>query len=141
MKKINTPMIFLIVAVMAAAVLILTHSLSNRYLNSHNKPSESAQINKCDRPGQKYSVNIENNRMNPKHTEAKTCDTLTITNSDNKRRELAFGRHNHHVGYDGISEKGLNSGESLTITLNQTGTFTFHDHFQEEVAGDFTVTN
>jgi hypothetical protein len=34
----------------------------------------------------------------------------------------------------------LRQGGSVTVTLVKTGTFHFHDHFHDEVAGSFTVT-
>jgi len=71
---------------------------------------------------------------------AKLCDTLTITNQDKTLREVAFGEHDHHASYDGVAERVLQNGQSLTITLNKTGTYHWHDHLHDEVEGYFTVT-
>lgn len=86
-----------------------------------------------------HQVTIQNSKVNPSHTEGVLCDTLTITNRDNTQRLVAFGLHDHHVAYDGITERLLARGQSVTVTLNQTGNFKFHDHLHDEVEGTFTV--
>jgi hypothetical protein len=52
---------------------------------------------------------------------------------------MAFGEHEHHTAYNGIYETTLKQNEGFKVVLNQTGTFRFHDHFDERVAGSFTV--
>lgn len=87
-----------------------------------------------------HQVIIQNNKVIPVNTVAQLCDSLTITNLDDKERLVAFGLHEHHVPYDGITEKTLIQGQSLTVTLVQAGHFRFHDHWHDEVQGTFTVT-
>ncbi len=70
---------------------------------------------------------------------ARRCDTLTITNEDSEAREVAFGLHEDHVPYDGVSERVLGKGQSVLVTLNETGSFRWHDHLHDEVQGRFTV--
>jgi uncharacterized membrane protein YukC len=53
---------------------------------------------------------------------------------------VAFGLHEHHVPYDGTTEKILIQGQSLTVTLVQAGNFRFHDHWHDQIQGTFTVT-
>lgn len=84
-------------------------------------------------------VTIWQNELHPAHTTAQLCDTLTITNADNTIRLMAFGAHDHHVPYDDITEQVLGRGQSLTLTLNQLGTYHYHDHLHDEIVGDFTV--
>jgi len=84
-------------------------------------------------------VIIQSDSVKPKNTIAKKCDTLIITNLDNQPRLMAFGQHDSHISYDGISEKLLAQNQSLKITLIKTGTYLFHDHQQDSVAGTFTV--
>jgi plastocyanin len=91
--------------------------------------------------GRAYHATIRNARVSSALVAAKRCDTLTITNEDTAAREVAFGIHDHHVPYDGVSERVLNKGQSLTVTLDQTGTFRWHDHLHDEVEGRFTVRN
>ena len=87
-----------------------------------------------------HQVVIKNNKVIPVNTVAPRCDSLTITNLDDKERLVAFGLHEHHVPYDGITEKILIQSQSLTVTLVQAGHFRFHDHWHDEVQGTFTVT-
>jgi len=88
-----------------------------------------------------HTVTIENDTATPVHTQAARCDRLTIINRDDKRREIAFGIHDRHVAYDGVLQRLLRKNESLTVNLTQSGDYHFHDHFQEEVEGTFTVGN
>jgi len=87
-----------------------------------------------------HKVIIQNNKVIPSNTVAPLCDTLTITNFDDKERLMAFGPHEHHVAYDGTLEKIVTQGQSLSVTLVQAGNFQFHDHYHDEVHGTFTVT-
>jgi len=91
-------------------------------------------------PGQtNHAVTIQNNVVTPSNTVGSRCETLTITNLDDMQRLIAFGPHEDHVAYDGIKEQAVTKGESLRVTLVQTGTFRFHDHDDDEVQGTFTV--
>lgn len=88
-----------------------------------------------------HGVTIQNGQPMPARTKARRCDILTVTNQDPRLRLIAFGPHERHISYDGISEKLLAQGQSLTITLISTGTYTFHDHLDDGAQGSFTVTN
>jgi hypothetical protein len=91
-------------------------------------------------PGQPNNlVIIKNDKVIPANTIAKRCQTLTITNHDTDQRLIAFGLHEKHVPYDGVTEQFLATGQSLTVTLVQTGSFRFHDHIHDEVQGTFSV--
>jgi FtsZ-interacting cell division protein ZipA len=82
---------------------------------------------------------IGNDKVLPQHTNAKRCDTLTITNLDDQDRIIAFGQHEHHTAYDGVTERYLNQNGTFSITLVQPGSFRFHDHENDAVQGTFTV--
>lgn len=86
-----------------------------------------------------YTMVVKDAQVLPDTIHGKQCDTLTIVNKDNLAREVAFGPHEDHVPYDGVAERVLNQGQSLTVTLNQTGSFRWHDHLHDEVQGYFTV--
>ncbi|MGH7241146.1 MAG: hypothetical protein ACREGB_02505 [Candidatus Saccharimonadales bacterium] len=90
--------------------------------------------------GQTYSVNIKNSKPSNATIHGKMCDHITYKNLDNVTREIAFGPHENHIPYDGVAERFLNQNQSFTITLNQTGSFHWHDHIHDEVEGYFTVT-
>jgi plastocyanin len=87
-----------------------------------------------------HQATIQNDVITPANTMAKLCDTLMITNRDERSRLIAFGVHDHHAPYDGIEERLLGQGESFTITLLEAGTFRFHDHTEDEVQATFVVT-
>jgi hypothetical protein len=110
---------------------------------SHYLEAGSEKVNKnktiCDYKGQEHVIKVHDNTLDPMHTDAKRCDSLTVVNADKQIRIMAFGVHEKHITYDGISEKNLDSGQQFTVTLNKTGTFKVHDHLQEEVGGTFTV--
>lgn len=87
-----------------------------------------------------HLVTITDNKLSTAYLEGKLCDTLTIRNNDNTLRLMAFGPHDKHQPYDGITEEVLTKGQSLHVTLNQLGTFSFHDHIHDELVTYFTVT-
>ena len=107
--------------------------------NINNRKAASAYP-KCEGKHLTHKVTIQNDKMRPRHTDAKRCDTLVITNLDNQPRIIAFGVHDKHVAYDGVTERYLSDKGTFQVRLIQPGTFKFHDHNQEEVAGTFTVT-
>ena len=92
--------------------------------------------------GTAYTAVIQGSKViSADRVKGKLCDTLTIVNKDNEAREIAFGNHEAHVPYDGIAERVLSKGQSLTITFNKAGSFHWHDHLHDEVEGFFTVSN
>ncbi len=93
----------------------------------------------CTTTGNEYIVTIADSKLSIDDIHAKRCDKLTIINADPTIRLIAFGTHDHHQAYDGATEQALAQGKSLSVTLIQTGTFTFHDHLHDEVEGTFTV--
>lgn len=104
------------------------------------RPLATASSRQCSgRSGALHTVTIQHNQLDPARVTARLCDRLTITNLDDRQREIAFGQHSRHTAYNGVTERVLGRGDSLTVTLNRAGIFTFHDHLQDEVAGTFTV--
>jgi plastocyanin len=124
--------------IVSAAVVITTNRLASGYLTSVASAASSGP-QKCPTVGANYRVAVKNNRMIPAHVEGRVCDTLTFTNADSTLRMIAFGPHDNHVPYDGVAEKVLSTNQSFTITLNQAGTYTFHDHIDDVATGSFTV--
>jgi len=101
--------------------------------------SRPAAAQACPADGQRHEVAIRQDHIIPEHTVAQRCDQLIITNYDDKLRLISFGEHDHHIPYAGVSETTLAQSQSLKLTLSQTGTYLFHDHYQDEVAGSFSV--
>lgn len=79
--------------------------------------------------------------MAPSHVDAKRCDILTIANKDPKIREIAFGEHEQHIEYNGVTENEIDSSQSFSVVLSELGTYHVHDHYDESVSATFTVKN
>jgi cytochrome o ubiquinol oxidase operon protein cyoD len=94
----------------------------------------------CQEVHANHKVTISNGKISPSHTEAHLCDTFTFINQDDKTRDIAFGPHPRHENYGGESEVTARKGYAKTITLNQSGTYIFHDHLDPGVIGHLTVT-
>lgn len=115
------------VVIIAGALMAWTHQTS-------------AHANACgDSSGKVLQVTIKDGQASPQISDGQLCDRITFTNQDNVTREIAFGPHENHLAYDGIADKFLNKNQSFTITLNQPGTFHFHDHLHDEAMGYFNV--
>ena len=125
----------------AAGLLLMAASVPLAIWITHTSSAELGNSrSRCNRSdGTVHKIIIKNDTVLPSHTDAKKCDTLTIINLDDRQRLMAFGRHENHISYDGISERLVGKGQSLTVRLITTGTFLFHDHAQDGVNGDFTV--
>ncbi|MDQ3064883.1 MAG: cytochrome o ubiquinol oxidase subunit IV [bacterium] len=93
----------------------------------------------CDENKTNHSVVIRDDDVRPGLLEAKRCDTLTFINEDPKVREIAFGTHPDDVSYGGKYEIVLDDARPETVTLNEVGEFTFHDHRDSQIVGQFTV--
>lgn len=101
-----------------------------------NKSTKDA----CSKTGKSITVTIKDDTFSETQINGQLCDTLTITNNDDKVRNIAFGVHDKHQPYDGVTEKLLKKDGSFTVTLNETGTFEVHDHLEEKTEATFTVT-
>lgn len=127
--------IIMIVAVVVGIVLGVGGVQVFHTRTQASRPCESTNAN-----AETHNVMIMDGKSEPAKVTGKLCDSLIITNMDSVAREIAFGAHANHVPYDGVAEQVLNAGQSFTITLNQLGSFEFHDHLHPLVAGYFTVT-
>lgn len=120
-------------------VLVALISFGAFFIGQNATEREAPETTNCESVGSSHVVEIKNDRFTPDSVDAKICDELTIVNKDDKLRLVAFGVHSQHIYYDGVTEKTLKKDQQLTVTLNQTGTYIFHDHLQEEVQGEFSV--
>ncbi len=93
----------------------------------------------CQELHDNHKVTIKNGIVSPRYIQAKPCDTLTFINEDDTPREIGFGSHPEHSGYAGQDDFLVYKRRGKTITLNQTGTYRFHDHLDPTVSGSFTV--
>jgi len=134
-RKNSTIFITLAFVAAGAGLVAAVMALANTLVNS------SPQANYgCSAHSKDHRVVIQNDKLSPAHLSAPKCDTLTIVNQDDEARLMAFGVHDAHMAYDGVTDRVLGRGQSFTVTLVKTGNFRFHDHEHDEVAGTFTVT-
>ena len=136
MKKTSTKRIIayvLGIAILASATAYSALKLGDQF------ESGTANAETCREKGASHVISISDNQMTPDHIEGKLCDTLTVKNNDNVLRFMAFGQHDEHKPYDGITQKNLDQGQEFTVTLNQTGSYIVHDHLHDEVKGTFRV--
>lgn len=94
----------------------------------------------CEEVHANHKVTISNGTVSPIRIEARLCDTLTFINDDLVVRQMTFGTHPQHRAYSGEDELTLRKGRSKIITLNQVGTYQFHDHLDPLITGEFIVT-
>ena len=134
MKRISLQVILPVIGV-AAVAAIAGYGVAN----PQKHPTTAEATTMCKQKNINHIVTIQNGKASPEHTDGQLCDTLTIKNLDNITRFMAFGQHDHHQSYDGVSKDTLNQNESFTITMDQAGEFMFHDHAHDEVEGTFTV--
>ena len=135
-KRAANIMIVLGVALSLAGLTVGVSALSGQYLNK--KTTQNAKA--CTKDGKNLIVHIKNNSVSEPQITAHRCDVLTIENLDDMDRLIAFGQHDRHISYDGISTQALKKDESFTIQLDVSGTYRFHDHYHDEVQGEFLVT-
>lgn len=142
MKRSNRSLLLgtvLILAVIGITAIVIALSNSKTSDKKHDDDHAHPIIVSCKTTGQSLTIDISGDKMNPEATTGKVCDTLTITNSDPKTRLVAFGHHDSHKEYDGVTEKILRQGQSFTVTLNEKGTYTVHDHYDDAAEATFTV--
>ncbi len=92
----------------------------------------------CQELGANHKVTISGGQFSPFQIEAQRCDTLTFINEGEETSQISFGQHPEIVSYAG-QEATVTDRRPKTLTLNQAGTFIFHDHSNPEVSGYITV--
>lgn len=153
--KPNWQMFFFVSTVMASLVVVGGSVFIMNQLYRNMRPLEQVKkiandeniyqvgdkkTGACLQHGGNHQVVIRNNKVLPQHTSANKCDTLSFINEDDEVRAISFGQYQKHETYAGENSVMLKPGRSKTITLSEHGTHQFHDHFQHETAGVFTVT-
>ncbi|MGZ6004526.1 MAG: hypothetical protein ACXWLH_00050 [Candidatus Saccharimonadales bacterium] len=138
MLKLNAKLKLPLTLVLALIIIVFVSITAVRVSSGLG---ESGRLTgKCgNSPHTHYSLTVKSEAIMPDHLYAKLCDTMTVVNDSNKGRLMAFGPHEDHLPYDGITERYLNISEEFTVTLDQHGTFLIHDHNQPEVNALFTV--
>ncbi len=140
-QHVNNILIVLMAIVTIYVVIYGTFLISTNYISNSNvyNGDNNTIKTECRAAKAKHTVYINNDKVYPKNINTSLCDTLQIINQDGIVRIIAFGEHEKHIAYDGIKEQAIATQESVSVTLNMPGEFTFHDHNQEDVKGNFTV--
>jgi hypothetical protein len=134
-KRFKIPLLVIGIIIITIAAVILAFNIASSYLTRQYAATHDG----CLPTSTHHKVVIKDGAVSPKNTIAHRCETLTVTNLDTAQRIMAFGQHDHHIMYDGITEQPLIKNQSLTVTLLQTGDFKFHDHANDTVQGTFSV--
>jgi len=131
-----------LISVTAIALLLMAATVPLAIWVTHWQTAQVANARDRCQGGQQaaYTVRFQPSSVSPGHTDGHLCDRLTFINDTGAIILLAFGPHEHHISYDGISERVLGPGQSVTVTLIKTGSYGFHDHIQDKLVGTFTVT-
>jgi cytochrome o ubiquinol oxidase operon protein cyoD len=93
----------------------------------------------CSKLKGNHIITINNGLPSPAYIKASLCDTLTFVNEDDVERELTFAEHPAVGSYGGEFELHVSKGRPETITLNEAGEFTFHDHINPDFSGRFLI--
>lgn len=93
----------------------------------------------CAQNASSHIIYIKDGVLDPAIIDAVRCDTLTFMNQDSEKRIIRFGAYPAQESYGGEFEVVLDDSRPETITLNQTGIFTFYDELDTDVSGSFSV--
>ena len=93
---------------------------------------------KCQTLGREYTVLVQDNVITPSRVDASRCDVLKIVNAESNERTIMFGEIDNMKAYNGVTEKQLESKESVTMILYTIGDFSFHSH-RSSMSGSFSV--
>ena len=121
-----------------AAAIAGVYAVTTKYLDNQTVAARPA-VAACPVHGTVHHAAFRHGVVAPRTTAARRCDTLIITNEDDQIRLVAFGPHDHHEPYDGVTEKILSQRQSLTIVLDQAGSYSFHDYLDDNAIGYFTL--
>ncbi|HEV7453650.1 MAG TPA: cytochrome o ubiquinol oxidase subunit IV [Candidatus Saccharimonadales bacterium] len=90
--------------------------------------------------GTNHEVMLMDNTATPSHINAHLCDTITFMNHDSTTREIDFGAPGKVAMYAGKSNMTAYGHHDTVMRLTEAGTHKFHDHKENKMTGDFTVT-
>lgn len=93
----------------------------------------------CQGNNDNHIVQIRDGMVLPSHVYAERCDTLSFSIEDDIDRMIMFGTDDDPASYGGMDDVMVRSDRNKIITLNETGSFSYHDHSDPSVIGNFTV--
>lgn len=78
---------------------------------------------------------------NPAIISAKRCDILIFSNGSSKHVDIAFGPHEEHYPYPGLTSDPLKPGQSSSLVLTKTGSYPIHEHITDVLIARITINN
>ena len=131
-----------VILISVGAFILLVGTIPLAIWVTHTQSAQAGnELARCSSTMQPvHMVVIKVDKAVPDHVSALQCDSIEFVNESGGIKLLAFGPHEHHVSYDGVSEWALGPGQSFRIKLVQVGTVHFHDHISDSDQGSFTVT-
>lgn len=118
----------IIIVIIVVAVLAVGGYLF--YRNSYNKPSQSSSNNSTASVSTN-SVEIKNMSFNPQNITVKVGSEISFTNNDGI---------NHTVTADGGKfDQPVSPGQTITITITDTGTYGYHCSIHTSMTGTIIV--
>lgn len=108
----------------------------------HAKPSDAHGHDCSHHQGKTIEVSMLEKEFSPKEITASRCDTIVFANKSQTLHQPALGAHPEHDHYPGFDDEHvLQPGEEYRFVLQEEGTFTFHDHLNEDMHGTLIVKN
>jgi len=65
--------------------------------------------------------------------------TITVENESSGELEFKSGKHPAHNDNTELNQEEINSGESLSFTVNKVGTWGYHNHYDADKKGTIVV--
>lgn len=93
----------------------------------------------CKETNTNHQVNIVINVAVPSKVFALKCDTLTFINNEEDNLVITFGVYPNSQAYAGELEIVVEKGKSETITLSDSGSYSYFNQLNPETVGIFTV--
>lgn len=85
-------------------------------------------------------VTITSSGFTPETITINVGDTVTWVNNDTTNHTVNSDNHPNHLLYPILNEAGLiKPSESSSVTFNEAGTFTYHDHLNAALVGKVVV--
>ncbi len=138
----------LVIGVVVVAVLLLGGYL---LMNGSKKPTSSnnsstntnTSTNNSTTASDSVTVTYTDSGFTPSSVTLKKGGTLTWKNDASDQVQIGVNPHPVHTGNRAITNGeftlDLNPGDTKTITINDTGTFGYHDHLDPTISGTIIV--
>jgi cytochrome o ubiquinol oxidase operon protein cyoD len=101
---------------------------------------EGNKTGACQGTKANHQVIMLGSVVSPMQIQAELCDTISFTNQDSVSHQITFGTPASPTTYAGQATITIRKGKSETVTLNQTGTYSYYNPLNTKAIAKFTVT-